>query len=83
MSDVFAHSWLQKDGRSAGSACQHSFKANHSTADIFWSVALRVEHSLLSGIPVFGICFDYSKCFDLLPHSILFSLAQVEHKRQI
>ena len=43
----------------------------HAPEDVFWSVAHRIEDALLSGVPVAGVIFDYSKCFDLIPHNIL------------
>eukprot|EP00973_Karenia_brevis_P003253 447503-Karenia_brevis.AAC.1 len=53
---------------------QHAFRARHSTEDIFWTLALQIEDSVLHGKPLFGINFDYTKCFDLVPHSILLPL---------
>lgn len=35
-----------------------------------------MEHSHLTGTPLYGIHFDYAKCFDQIPHSILFSLLE-------
>eukprot|EP00973_Karenia_brevis_P094598 12423279-Karenia_brevis.AAC.1 len=55
---------------------QHAFRPGHSTADVFWELALRVEHSLMTGEPLMGVGFDYAKCFDRLPRGILFKLAE-------
>eukprot|EP00973_Karenia_brevis_P026165 3610195-Karenia_brevis.AAC.1 len=32
---------------------QHGFRASHSTEDIFWAMALKVEDSILQGLPLF------------------------------
>eukprot|EP00973_Karenia_brevis_P051540 7158540-Karenia_brevis.AAC.1 len=55
---------------------QHAFRGGHSVEDIFWTLALKVEDSMLHGRPLFGINFDYTKCFDLVPHSILLPLVE-------
>ena len=53
---------------------QHGFRGWHSTENLLWKVSLELELSLLSGEPLFGVSFDYAKCFDLIPHSILLNL---------
>ena len=54
---------------------QHGARANHGTEDVFWSLALKIEHAHLHGLPLYGFELDYAKCFDSLPLSILFKLA--------
>ena len=55
---------------------QHGYRQGHSTLDVCWALALKVEAALLSGKPVFGICFDFAKCFDRIPHNILLELVE-------
>eukprot|EP00973_Karenia_brevis_P037511 5175658-Karenia_brevis.AAC.1 len=50
---------------------QHGFRPGHGTQDIYWALALKVERALLQGSPLFGIGFDYKKCFDCIPQDIL------------
>eukprot|EP00973_Karenia_brevis_P034469 4753846-Karenia_brevis.AAC.1 len=54
---------------------QHAYRQKHSVHDVFWSIALKVEASLLSDEDLFGINFDYVKCFDLVPHGLIMELA--------
>ena len=35
---------------------------------------MKVEAALLEGKPLYGVRFDYAKCFDQVPHSILLPL---------
>ncbi|CAE8644441.1 unnamed protein product, partial [Polarella glacialis] len=56
------------------SSSQHGFRAQHGPDDVFWTVALRVEESVLSGVPLSGVSFDYMKCSDLIPHNILMNI---------
>ena len=58
------------------SANQHGYRAGHSTEDVYWALALRIEEALLSGEALCGLSLDYSKCFDRLPHKILFKLVE-------
>eukprot|EP00973_Karenia_brevis_P020126 2761904-Karenia_brevis.AAC.1 len=53
---------------------QHGFRPGHSTQDVYWSLALKIETAILNGAPLFGIGFDYRKCFDCIPHDILLKL---------
>lgn len=46
-----------------------------TTEDVYWALALRLEHAALNGLPLYGVSFDYRKCFDNLPHTILLTLA--------
>eukprot|EP00973_Karenia_brevis_P087289 12102584-Karenia_brevis.AAC.1 len=58
--------------------CQHSFKPGHAVEDVYWTTALRIEHSILTQTPLFGINFDYSltKCFDQIPHLVVLRLVE-------
>eukprot|EP00973_Karenia_brevis_P016635 2278244-Karenia_brevis.AAC.1 len=56
-------------------AGQYGAVNDSSTTDVFWALALRVEASLLEGSPLYGFTVDYTKCFDMLPHSIILTLA--------
>eukprot|EP00973_Karenia_brevis_P041921 5803289-Karenia_brevis.AAC.1 len=53
---------------------QHGFRPGHCTHDVFWSLAVKVEAAILEGKPLFGISFDYTKCFDCIPQGILLEL---------
>ena len=55
---------------------QHGARKLHGTADVFWPLALRVEHALLTGKPLYGLSLDYQKCFDSLPQKILLQLSK-------
>lgn len=55
---------------------QHAFRADHSTEDVFWVLALQVEAALLDGRHLYGLKFDFAKCFDRLPHNVLLKLVQ-------
>ena len=39
-------------------------------------MALKVEAALLAGDALFGISFDFAKCFDRIPHGIVLQLAE-------
>jgi hypothetical protein len=54
---------------------QHGFRPVHGTLDVYWAAALRVEEALLTGRPLVGLLLDYAKCFDRLPHAVMFRLA--------
>lgn len=54
---------------------QHGARTAHGTEDVFWALALRVEHALLTGEPLYGTELDYKKCFDSLPQAVLLQLA--------
>eukprot|EP00973_Karenia_brevis_P038607 5327511-Karenia_brevis.AAC.1 len=54
---------------------QHGARPGRCTADVYWSIALKIEASLLDGSPLYGLVLDYAKCFDMLPHGILFNTA--------
>ena len=41
---------------------QHGFRAGHSTEDVYWAFALKVEHALLTGEALCGMTLDFSKC---------------------
>ena len=60
-------SWLGMD------VC--SFRAGMGCEDIWWTSALRIEHSLLTGAPLAGLNVDFAKAFDRLPVDILLNLA--------
>jgi hypothetical protein len=53
---------------------QHGFRQRHGPEDVYWAVALHLEAALLNGDPILGVNFDYTKCFDLIPHGLLFRL---------
>ena len=38
---------------------QHGARKLHGTEDVFWALALRVEHSVLTGTPLYGVSLDY------------------------
>eukprot|EP00973_Karenia_brevis_P057067 7939634-Karenia_brevis.AAC.1 len=63
---VWQELWVNK--------AQHGARPGHSTEDVSWTLALRVEHALLTGSPLYGVNLDYRKCFDSLPHAILLQL---------
>ena len=58
------------------SEAQHWAKAKHGTEDVFWALALEIEHAILSGEPLYGVCLDYKKCFDSLPQTVLLKLSE-------
>ena len=55
---------------------QFGARPKHGTEDVFWSLALKIERSLLLGLPLYGFSLDYAKCFDNLPQEILLKLAE-------
>eukprot|EP00973_Karenia_brevis_P084880 11778566-Karenia_brevis.AAC.1 len=55
---------------------QHGYRPGHCPEDVFWRVSLRVERALLDGSPLYGISFDFKKCFDMVPHDVMFRLVE-------
>ena len=53
----------------------YAYRSRTGCDDLYWSLALEVEHALLSGDDVSGISLDYEKAFDRLPVAILMGLA--------
>ena len=58
------------------SAAQHGARAGHGTGDVFWALALRIEHAVLEGLPLYGFNLDYAKCFDKVPRTNMLKLAE-------
>eukprot|EP00973_Karenia_brevis_P029194 4026813-Karenia_brevis.AAC.1 len=67
---------LRKWQESWAASGQHAYRPGHSAQDVYWSIALKVEDAVLHDCPLFGISFDYVKCFDMIPHNILFGLVK-------
>lgn len=57
--------------------CLHNnargFRKNSGTEDLYWQLAARVEKAIISHEELYGVCFDFKKCFDLIPHGIQYS----------
>ncbi|KAJ9440002.1 Retrovirus-related Pol polyprotein from type-2 retrotransposable element R2DM [Diplonema papillatum] len=45
--------------------------------DVMYAIGLRIEHAAECGKPLFGLSVDFMKCFDRLPHEIMFRLMEV------
>ena len=54
----------------------HGFRPAHGAQDVWWAMAVKLEHALLSGEELSGISLDYSKCFDRVPIEIVFKVAE-------
>lgn len=60
----------------------HSFRRSHGPEDVYWDIALHAEHTLTRKetdppfLGLLGISLDYDKCFDMLPHSTMFAVAE-------
>ena len=65
---IWQERWLHHNAR--------GFRKNSGTEDLFWQLAVRVEKAILCGEELYGVSFDFRKCFDLIPHGILFSILQ-------
>ncbi|KAJ9463951.1 hypothetical protein DIPPA_05528 [Diplonema papillatum] len=64
----WVHQWIPDGIRGA---------AHHRGADdIMYEVALRIEHAIECGRPLYGLSVDYEKCFDRLPHEVMFKLVE-------
>ena len=61
-------SWLQNQ--------QHGFRPKRSTQDLFWYLSAKMEKALLHDEMVYGVAFDYAKCFDRIPQEIMFGLLE-------
>eukprot|EP00662_Eupelagonemidae_sp_cell21_P058290 gene58290-biopygen26341 len=62
---------------------QGAYRPGRCTEDLYWRVALRLEHAALSGDPAAGATFDYRKCFDMFPWPLvtrLFSITGLEDR---
>eukprot|EP00756_Hemistasia_phaeocysticola_P038080 Hpha_TRINITY_DN16736_c1_g1::TRINITY_DN16736_c1_g1_i1::g.78380::m.78380 len=44
--------------------------------DLAWRLALRIEEATLNGDAIAGSSLDYAKCFDRIPHRVLFRCAE-------
>eukprot|EP00660_Eupelagonema_oceanica_P019619 gene19618-biopygen24621 len=55
---------------------QRGFRSGMGAEDVFWELALRVEVALLEGTDLYGVTYDYVKCFDRIPQKILLRLLQ-------
>ena len=53
-----------------------SYRSSQGCEDIWWVRALQIEHALLMEVPLCGVSLDFAKCFDKMPHSILFAMAR-------
>eukprot|EP00973_Karenia_brevis_P013783 1871111-Karenia_brevis.AAC.1 len=56
--------------------CQHGARQRHSTEDVYWQLALKIERAMLEDLPLYGFTLDYAKCFDQIPWDIMFRLAE-------
>ncbi|CAE8623234.1 unnamed protein product [Polarella glacialis] len=56
------------------SEAQFAYRSGRSPLEPLWHLSLQIESSLLEDKPLYGISFDYSKCFDNIPHNILLNL---------
>ena len=52
-----------------------SYRPFSGCEDVWWLRALELEEALLRGTPIAGMSLDLMKCFDSLPHSVLFGMA--------
>ena len=52
------------------------FRKDAGTADINVELALKIEAAVATGETLVGVSFDYSKCFDPIPWSILFGVLE-------
>ena len=46
---------------------QHGYRCRHGCEDVWWALALKVEHALLTDETLVGVSLDYAKCFDRVP----------------
>ena len=53
-----------------------SYRPGMGCEDTWYAEALLVEEALLAGEPLAGMNLDFMKAFDMLPHSILFGIAE-------
>ncbi|KAJ9462006.1 hypothetical protein DIPPA_24140, partial [Diplonema papillatum] len=54
----------------------HGCRPKHSTEDLFWHLAAEIEEAHLMGRPLYGIAFDFKKCFDSVPINVTLQLAK-------
>lgn len=52
----------------------HGARQGHETADVSFELQLLLEHAAVTKHAVTGISLDRKKFFDMLPHSLCFSL---------
>jgi ribonuclease HI/exonuclease III len=52
------------------------FRQKHGTQDLYWHVAFQIERANITNTPIYGVQFDFQKCFDSIPHKIMFGLAE-------
>ena len=50
------------------------FRCGCGTEDVYWTLAARIEKAILSQEDLYGVSYDFRKCFDLTPHGILFGI---------
>ena len=50
------------------------FRREAEAGDVWWTLAARIETCVQKGKALFGMSFDFEKCFDLVPHNILMNL---------
>ena len=58
--------WIHRNAR--------GFRQNSGTEDVFWELAVRVETAIVKQQELYGVAFDFVKCFDCIPHGILFGV---------